>query len=99
MIISEHPQIKEMLNMKRFYAIIIALILIASCLLGSITPIDKEEGVGFGIIGLIFAGIIIVAVRGACKEHSENSASSGEALSRSLRGKLTQALQAFEPEK
>ena len=85
--------------MKWFYAIIIALILIASCLLGSITPIDKDEGVGFGIMGLIFAGIIIAAIRGACKEHAENAAGSGAAHSRSLPGKLNQALHAPEPDK
>ena len=85
--------------MKWFYAIIIALILIASCLLGSITPIDNDEGVGFGVMGLIFAGIIIAAIRGACKEHSENAAGSGAVLNRSLPGKQTQALHAPEPGK
>ena len=58
--------------MKGFYAIIIALILIACCLLGSITPFDDDEGVGFGIIGLIFAGIVFAAMRCAFKESEGN---------------------------
>ena len=58
------------MKMKGFFAIIVALIFAATCILGSITPRDEDEGIGFGIIGVIFAVIIIAAACIASKENS-----------------------------
>ena len=53
---------------KGFFAIIVALILVSTCILGSITPRDEDEGIGFGIISVIFTAIIIAAAFVASKE-------------------------------
>ena len=48
--------------MKGFLILITTLVLCATCILGSITPLDESEGACFGFIGLILFGIIIAAI-------------------------------------
>lgn len=62
--------------MKGFFALIVALILVATCILGSITPQDEDEGTGFGIMGVIFSALLIVAARITVKEKPKYDESS-----------------------